>query len=185
MGKVDWDEAELWYMSDSRISYAMLATYYKVSKPTIQAHGTKHKWSDKREEFKKKRMDNLLNRFNTDLDKVNEDHLSKYRAMRSVMYALFVDIVRINDEDMYKRSSDVARLSKALNMVIMQERAILGLPVYRKRAETNPLFVNPYVLHDAERVTEEEVRIAKEKFKAHQKRIEQMRSSSKKANETI
>ncbi|GEM_PF-4610282 len=180
MGRVDWDEAELRYVSDSRMSYSMLASYYKVSKPTIQAHGTKHKWKDKREEFKQKRMNNLLSKFDSDLDSINEDHLLKYRALRSVLYALFIDVVRIDDKDIHKKTADMARLSKALNAVIMQERIILGLPVYRKRAETNPHFINPYAVHDAEPITDEEVRLAKERFRVRQKRIEQIKIGRKK-----
>lgn len=171
MGRVNWDEAELWYISDSRMSYAMLAAYYRVSKPTIQAHGTKHKWKAKREEFKQKRANNLLSKFDTNIDDVNARHLAQYRLLNTTLYNLAWQIAHETQYDLLAKAPYISKLTRALNRVITEERVILGLPVARKRAEVNHMYLGLSGVRNLDYATDDEVREMEERFKKRQARI--------------
>lgn len=130
MGRVDWDTARFKYMDDSRVSYAMLAKEYGVSKSTVQAHATKHQWTKLRAELNTRKADKLLEVFDTDHEALNETHLTYYRSVQAYTFRAMnalVQEIKIGRVKKYHAHA-IASLGRTLDEAIKQERLLLGLP---------------------------------------------------------
>jgi len=131
MGKVNWEEAKLLYLKDSRISYSVLARHYGVAKPTIQAHATKHGWADLRKKISDQRVQGLLAAAG---DSYTEFEVRQLKIFRHIQAIVSKDIANLRKEmdskdlkSLTKHISSMTTLQRTLFSAIKEERLILGI----------------------------------------------------------
>ena len=131
MSKLDWAVAESTYITKSEASYDWLAQMFGVAKSTIVRRAVKLEWSQKREQYIRKRIRVLEERTLESRIQVEERQL---RALRNVQTIFSREVIRIgkkqeNREDVTRKEwYGLARITKEALAAIMMERTILGLP---------------------------------------------------------
>lgn len=128
MGKVNWEEAKLLYVADTRMSYAVLAKHYGVAKPTVQAHGTKHKWTELRKQVSEQRVQAILEAAG---DSYTEFEVRQVKYFKYVQASALQALNLINKEmssgvKKYHASA-IATLERIISDAMTQERLVLGI----------------------------------------------------------
>lgn len=128
MGKVNWEEAKLLYASDTRMSYAVLAKHYGVTKPTIQAHGTKHKWMELRKQVSEQIIQAILEAAG---DSYTEFEVRQIKYFKYVQASALQALNLINKEmstgvKKYHATA-IATLGRIMGDAMIQERLVLGI----------------------------------------------------------
>lgn len=130
MGRVNWEEAKIWYLKDTRISYAVLAKYYGVSKPTIQAHATKHGWVKLRKQYSEERVAGLLASAGDSYTEFEARQLKYFKYMQAMAMQHLLELNALRDSDnikLHQLVATTASIGRTLNMAIKQERLVLGI----------------------------------------------------------
>lgn len=129
MGRVDWEEAKTIYVTNSKVSYSMLAKHYKVAKPTIQAHASKHKWAELRKKAVEKRTENLLETVGENYEEFETRQLRVFQAVQasSIQSLNLLNEQMVSGKYHHRYATDLASIIRTLILAIDQERLILGI----------------------------------------------------------
>lgn len=141
MGRVNWEEAKIWYLKDTRVSYAILAKYYGVSKPTIQAHATKHGWVKLRQQYSDERVAGLLASAGDSYTEFEARQLKYFKYMQAMAMQHLLELNALREANKIKLHhlvATTASIGRTLTMAIKQERLVLGIQYLPVRHPNDP-----------------------------------------------
>lgn len=142
--KIDWNDARQYYLSDSSVSYAMVAKQFGVSTVTVEKRGKKEKWVELRQNYSEQAFNTFQQNLLDTKAKSQSRHMQAFQNAQAVANKI---IYELSASNFYKDKNgnlilnsnskpipvpvdplDLQRAVSALKESIMGERVVLGLP---------------------------------------------------------
>jgi hypothetical protein len=120
--KIDWAEAQKFYLMDATASYSDVAKEFGVSKNTVTKHANAMGWSDLRNKLTETSTNLMIKRLASKKTGANDRHYDQYKTLEAKVMAV---INKLNDD---ADPGDLMALARALKVATDGERVVLGLP---------------------------------------------------------
>ena len=121
--KVDWQEVQKEYITDSTASYAHLAEKYGVARKTLQERATREQWPKLRQELADKAYDKFTEKLVDEKSQAQSRHLTQYKNLQVLASRAL--------SGMSEGSivvADLEKVARTLKLAIDGERVVLGMP---------------------------------------------------------
>ena len=121
--KVDWQEVQKEYITDSTASYAHLAEQYGVARKTLQERATREQWPKLRQDLADKAYARFTEKLIDDKSQAQSRHLTQYKNLQVLAGKA---LSSMNEGDIVV--ADLEKIARTLKLAIDGERVVLGMP---------------------------------------------------------
>jgi hypothetical protein len=165
-GRVNWEAAMKFFVTNPEITYVDIAKKYGVSEPTARSHGSKGNWTGLRKQAQRKSEVVLVDNVADVLAETNEKHAKAYRmgqyyvnrrlqlalakmqntenkATSKVLLENGLEVPVVRD-DWLMSPQQVNFLLSAMKTAMDGERVALGLPTNVTKSDNDLNINNPY-----------------------------------------
>lgn len=178
--RIDWAEAETWYLADTKRSYTDVAKHFNVSKKTVERHASTSDptWAARRQEVGENAVEQFISEKQRELEETNEKHLKQIRSLGAINTNLVFDLNNLREavnklpmddrvKHAQKLSQAASNVTNALRSMIESERVILGLPIVIAKSEN--------LVEDVTPPSDAEIASENERWAKRQERIDAAR----------
>ncbi len=120
--KIDWIEAQQYFLMDATITLSDVAKHFKVSRESVTKWSQKQGWQELRNKLSEKATNEMMKRLAKKKVAANDRHVNNYKSLED---KIMLAVDKLSDES---DPSEMLALAKALKTASDGERVALGLP---------------------------------------------------------